>query len=98
MDDKQQSAKPRTPESYQPDPLLREGRSGHGWRWIVGTLIALALVVTFFAVTRPGHHVAVSQHATPTTRGASDKPPATALPTGRTSGHEALSGQHVKIQ
>ena len=85
-------------QRYQPDPFLREGRSGSGWVWIVGGIIAVALIVTFFTITGRSNHVAVQQHATPITTGASDKPPATAQPTGRVSGHEARTGEQTKIQ
>jgi len=78
--------------------MLREGRSGIDWRWIVVGVVALALVVTFFAISRSRRQVAMKQHATPVTTGASDKPPPTALPAGRGNAHAARTGEQTKIQ
>ena len=87
----------RRSEQVQPDPMLREGRSGAGWRWVIVAVIALALVVTFFAISSR-HQVAEKHHATPITTGASDKPPATALPAGRGNAHAARTGEQTTIQ
>jgi hypothetical protein len=85
----------------QPDPLLKEGRSSTAWVWIIGTAMLVAIVVTFFAVDRNNGQQATtppSQHASRFTTGASNKPPHTALPAGRTRSSSPKEGDYHTVR
>ncbi len=82
----------------QPDPLMKEGHASQAWAWAVGFAILAIAVVTFFAVSGGNHGPQTAQHASRFTTGASNKPPETALPAGRTSSHAPKEGDYHTVR
>ena len=73
----------------QPDPFVKEGRASTAWVWTIGIAVIVVIAVYFFAVGYNKNPTPVAgnnppQHATKFTTGASNKPPETAVPAGRT--------------
>jgi hypothetical protein len=77
----------------QPDPILREGRRGSGWVWIVSLVILIAIVVTFYAVDA-NHKTAQNPapNTSPPVTTGSGNSPHPAQPTGRGNAHVPPGG------
>jgi hypothetical protein len=86
-------------EPMQPDPVMREGRSGSGWVWIVSGVILVAIIVTFFAVNA-NHQTAQNQPKAnpPITTGAGSGAPQPAQPTGRNTSAAPPSGNQKTVR
>lgn len=85
----------------QPDPLMKEGRSSKAWVWTVGIAILAIVIVYFFAVGYNGNRTAENgnpPHATRFTTGASNTPPRTAEPAGRTGSHSPKEGDYHTVR
>jgi hypothetical protein len=95
MSDQNRQRKDKTTiERMQPDPVLREGRRGSGWVWIVSLAILIAIIVTFYAVDA-NHKTAQDQapSASPPTTTGSATSPQPAQPTGRGNANVPPSGK-----
>jgi hypothetical protein len=86
-------------EPMQPDPMMREGRSGNGWVWIVSGAILVAIIVTFFAVNA-NHDTAQNKPNAnpPITTGAGSRMPQPAQPTGRNTSNAPPSGNQSTVR
>jgi len=76
------------------------GRSSKIWIWTVLAAVVAAVIVTFIAIGGGDRYAAQKQHTQgpPVTTGSGSAPPHTALPAGRTSAHEPLSGNSSKVR
>lgn len=82
----------------QPDPLMKEGRASQAWTWTVGFAILVIALVTFFAISGSNNGPQTAQHASRFTTGASNSPPRTALPAGRTDSHAPKEGDYHTVR
>lgn len=83
---------------FQPDPFLKEGRSTSAWAWTVGFIILAVAIVTFFAMNSGNSGMQMAQHDSRVTTGASNKPPETALPAGRSGSRSPKQGDYHTVR
>jgi hypothetical protein len=67
----------------QPDPMLKEARSGSVWVWLIGVVIAGVVVATLVAVSPPAPNSASRAPDRPAMNAGSSTPPQSAMPASR---------------
>jgi hypothetical protein len=66
----------------QPDPMLRTGKMGGMWTWLIGLVVVGIVIATLFALNPPSSSVAVRDSAPAQISGAAT-PPQPAIPARR---------------
>jgi hypothetical protein len=81
---------PQHEPGQQPDPMLRTGKMGGMWMWLIGVVIVGVVIATLFALNPPSTNLA-AEHPAPQTSGAST-PAGSPRPAVRTTTGAATDG------